>query len=67
LRNFDASTFNAWFIAFTLGNPKKMAIAEKRFRPEFKVAFDAWRPSNLFSGGANLSCAAEFVVLTDLV
>jgi hypothetical protein len=42
LRNFDASTFNAWFIAFTLDKPDKMAIAEKRFRPEFKVAFDAW-------------------------
>jgi hypothetical protein len=42
LRNFDASTFNAWFIAYTLNNPSKMAIAEKRFRPEFKGAFDAW-------------------------
>lgn len=46
IRNFDASTFNAWFIAFTLGNPTKMAIAEKRFRPEFKAAFDAWRGTN---------------------
>jgi len=42
LRNFDASTFNAWFIAYTLGSPQKMAIAEKRFRPEMRVAFDAW-------------------------
>jgi hypothetical protein len=41
-RNFDSSTFNAWFIAFTLGDPRKQAIAERRFRPEFKVAFDAW-------------------------
>jgi hypothetical protein len=41
-RNFDSSTFNAWFIAFTLNNPQKQAIAERRFRPEFKVAFDAW-------------------------
>jgi hypothetical protein len=23
LRNFDASTFNAWFIAFTLNSPQK--------------------------------------------
>ncbi|PXW35690.1 UNVERIFIED_CONTAM: hypothetical protein DES50_101637 [Williamsia faeni] len=46
LRNFDASTFNAWFTAFTLDNPEKMAIAEKRFRPEFKVAFDAWRATD---------------------
>ncbi len=41
-RNFDSSTFEAWFAAFTLDNPKKQAIAERRFRPEFKVAFDAW-------------------------
>jgi hypothetical protein len=42
LRNFDASTFNAWFIAFTLNSPKKEAIAERRFRPQFRVAFRAW-------------------------
>ncbi len=42
LRNFDASTFNAWFIAFTLNSPQKEAIAVHRFRPEFLVAFNAW-------------------------
>ncbi len=42
LRNFDASTFNAWFIAFTLNSPQKEAIAVRRFRPEFLVAFNAW-------------------------
>ena len=42
LRNFDASTFNAWFIAFTLNSPKNEAIAERRFRPQFRVAFQAW-------------------------
>ena len=42
LRNFDASTFNAWFIAFTLNNPQKEAIATRRFRPEFLAAFNAW-------------------------
>jgi hypothetical protein len=41
-RNFDSSTFNAWFTAYTLDNPEKMAIAERRFRPEFRAAFDAW-------------------------
>jgi len=45
-RNFDASTFNAWFIAFTLSDPATMAIAERRFRPEFRVAFDAWRATD---------------------
>ena len=42
LRNFDASTFNAWFIAFTLNSPQKEAIAVRRFRPEFLVSFNAW-------------------------
>jgi hypothetical protein len=42
LRNFDSSTFNAWFIAFTLNSPQKEAIAERRFRPQFRVAFNAW-------------------------
>ncbi len=46
LRNFDASTFNAWFIAFTLGNRQKEAIAERRFRPAFRVAFNAWMATN---------------------
>jgi hypothetical protein len=41
-RNFDSSTFNAWFTAFTLDDPQKQAIAVRRFRPEFRVAFDAW-------------------------
>ena len=45
-RNFDATTFNAWFLAYTLGNAEKMSIAERRFRPEFKIAFDAWMATN---------------------
>ena len=44
-RNFDSSTFNAWFTAYTLDNPEKMAVAERRFRPEFRAAFEpGWRP-----------------------
>jgi hypothetical protein len=42
LRNFDSSTFNAWFTAYTLNSPKHEIIAERRFRPEFRVAFNAW-------------------------
>lgn len=41
-RTFDASTFNAWFTAWTLKNTAAMEVAERRFRPEFAVAFDAW-------------------------
>jgi hypothetical protein len=42
LRNFDSSTFEAWFIAFTLNSPKHQVVAERRFRPQFRVAFNAW-------------------------
>ena len=45
-KNFDGSTFNAWFTAYVAGNKQAMAIAVKRFRPEFKVAFDAWLATN---------------------
>jgi hypothetical protein len=31
-RNFDSTTFNAWFMAYTLDNPEKMTIAKRRFR-----------------------------------
>jgi hypothetical protein len=43
LRNFDSSTFEAWFAAYTANNEQAMAVAEHRFRPQFRVAFDAWR------------------------
>ena len=45
-RNFDASTFNAWFTAYTAGNKTAMNIAAKRFRPQFRIAFDAWIATN---------------------
>lgn len=43
LRNFDASTFNAWFSAYTVRNESAMTLAERRFRPGFRAAFVAWR------------------------
>jgi hypothetical protein len=46
LRNFDASTFNAWFTAFTLHSRTGEVIAERRFRPQFRVAFNAWQATN---------------------
>ena len=41
-KNFDASTFNAWFTAYTLNNQTAMKIAVRRFTPEFLRAFDSW-------------------------
>jgi hypothetical protein len=46
VRNFDSSTFEAWFAAYTVGNKQAMALAVRRFRPEFRVAFDAWRATH---------------------
>jgi hypothetical protein len=43
LRDFDSSTFEAWFTAYTANNKQAMDLAEHRFRPDFRVAFDAWR------------------------
>jgi hypothetical protein len=43
LRNFDSSTFEAWFAAYTARNHQAEALAERRFRPQFRVAFEAWR------------------------
>jgi len=45
-RNFDASTFTAWFVADVAGNTDKMSLAERRFRPGFLVAFNAWLATN---------------------
>jgi hypothetical protein len=41
-RNFDSSTFEAWFTAYALGNKQAEAVAIRRFRPAFRVAFNAW-------------------------
>lgn len=38
----DALIFNAWLGASATGNQEATDIAARRFRPELKVAFDAW-------------------------
>jgi hypothetical protein len=45
---FDSATFNAWFTAFVAGNQPAMDIAMRRFRPQFRVAFDAWLAADPF-------------------
>ncbi len=45
-RNFDASTFNAWFSAYVAKNETAMALAERRFTDNFENAFTAWRATN---------------------
>ena len=41
-KNFDSSTFNAWFTAYTLNNQTAMKIAVRRFSPQFLKAFNSW-------------------------
>jgi hypothetical protein len=41
-RNFDSSTFEAWFAAYVAGDPQKEAVAMRRFTPNFLRAFNAW-------------------------
>ncbi len=48
-RNFDGSTFNAWFGAYLNGDEGDQLVAEKRFRPEFDVAFQAWMATDPFN------------------
>ncbi len=49
LRNFDSTTFNTWFTAYVAGDSKAEAVAVRRFRPAFKVAFDAWLATSPFT------------------
>ena len=48
-KNFDASTFNAWFSAYVAGNTAAMTVAQQRFRPNFLVAFNAWIATDPFT------------------
>ena len=48
-RNFDSTTFNTWFTAYVAGNTTAQAVAERRFRPAFTVAFDAWLATDPFT------------------
>ena len=48
-RAADASTFNAWFTAYLLGDEEAAAVAERRFRPQYRVAFEAWLATDPFT------------------
>jgi hypothetical protein len=49
LRTADASTFNAWFTAHVSGDVEAARVARKRFRPQYRVAFDAWLATHPFT------------------
>jgi hypothetical protein len=39
---YDTTTFNSWIQATSSSNEKLAGLFEARFRPEYRVAFDAW-------------------------
>jgi hypothetical protein len=49
LRTWDASAFNSWFTAYIAGDRDAARVAERRFRPAYKVAFDAWLATRPFT------------------
>lgn len=42
-RLYDITTFNDWITAKVAGNDKLAAFYQRRFRPEYAVAFAAWQ------------------------
>jgi hypothetical protein len=48
-RATDASMFNAWFTAYISGDEQAAAVAERRFRPQYRVAFEAWLATDPFT------------------
>lgn len=49
LRAADVSMFNAWFAAYLAGDHNAALVAYKRFRPAYRVAFDAWLATDPFT------------------
>lgn len=45
-RVYDALTFGDWLRANANGQPKVAKLFERRFRPEYRSAFDAWMKTN---------------------
>jgi len=48
-RLLDVSTFNTWIQARNEGNEGLANLYERRFSPEYKLAFDAWLETKPFS------------------
>ena len=48
-RLYDSQVFSQWLNASDAGKTKLAAIYERRFRPEFRVAFQAWLKTDPFN------------------
>jgi len=47
-RLYDITTFDTWLNASLRGEKKSAALLERRFRPEYAVAFEAWQKTDPF-------------------
>ena len=45
-RTLDSASFNAWFTAFTAGDANAERLAERRMRPGYRPAFNAWQATD---------------------
>lgn len=52
-RLYDTTTFDDWVRAKETGNDKLAAVYERRFRPEYAVAFKAWQGLDPFHNSAS--------------
>jgi hypothetical protein len=48
-RIYDVMTFNSWLQAGASGDEQIAAMFERRFTPEYRVAFDAWLKTDPFN------------------
>jgi hypothetical protein len=48
-RLYDSQVFSQWLNAFAARNTKLATLYERRFSPEFRVAFDAWLKTDPFN------------------
>jgi hypothetical protein len=48
VRLYDNSAFSSWLQATVDGKPRVADLFERRFRPEYRIAFDAWMKTNPF-------------------
>ena len=48
-RLYDSQVFSQWLNAYDAGNSRLAAIYERRFRQEFRVAFQAWLETDPFN------------------
>ncbi len=48
-RIYDTTTFNSWLNAVSRGDHKLAQLFERRFRDEYRVAFEAWMQTDPFA------------------